>query len=101
MTNEAILKQAIAKAVENGMVFDALKEDDFQEGFWGWLADNNYWEVIFSHSFAKAFWGEDKIYCVKQCEQYDWDNSEDKTSHIHEGFKWHIQQLVLEEEPLK
>ena len=47
-------------------------------------------KVIFSHSFAKAFWGEKLIpqeYGYYICTLESW--------------KYHLQQMILEEEPLK
>ena len=66
MTNEQILKKAIEKAKENGFIFhlpryivylgDGLmlvKDNPFDEAM-----HLSYHNIIFSNSFAKAFWGE-------------------------------------------
>ena len=55
MINEKILKKVIKKAIKNG--FDATDiEKDFVESdddlYYG------HYMTIFSHDFAKAFWGE-------------------------------------------
>lgn len=45
--------------------------------------------IIFSHDFAKAFWGEEVIFNIssKVINLYSW--------------QYHLQRMVLEEEPLK
>lgn len=76
MNNEQILKQAIEKAVKNGFTWDKIWSFEYPD----------YYALIFSHSFAKAFWGEETITYFEdspKCWQY------------------HLQQMVLEEEPLK
>ena len=84
MTNEQILRKAIEKAVKNGykdslgLEWEVNKTDLGEE------------TLIFSHSFAKAFWGEDEI----------------ETTIVFPSIKmkeWELrlQQMVLEEQPLK
>lgn len=83
-TNEEILKKAIEKAVGNGW-----KPCQFPVNPWDWLSKElpgeewdfvrDVYPIIFNHDFARAFWGEGK---------YD-------------GWQYHLQQMVLEEEPLK
>ena len=115
MTNEEILKKAIKKANWNGAkLFGNLlfKKEDFKLTLqhhhieillndYTKITDSLY-GVIFSHSFAKAFWGEKKV-CnncgnpkCKMGEKY-WEK------HAGENIAWqyHLQQMVLEEEPLK
>ena len=116
MTNEQILKKAIEKAVENGFKFQqiwsGLPEDAFFEiydgdeaihfstksksmssgGAEGWsMAYNTF---IFSHSFAKAFWGEADMIL-------ELPNNEKLTMVHTPAWEYHLQQLVLEEQPLK
>ena len=64
MNNKDILTKATEKAKENGWV------DTYLTGY-----DGQEYSIIFSHSFAKAFWGE----------------------------KWriHLQDMVIREEPLQ
>ena len=73
MSNEQILKQAISKAVENGYSFNGSKDVGVLYGAFG--ADYKYEALIFSHSFAKAFFG------------VEWENS--------------LMSMVRREEPLK
>ena len=54
--------------------------------------------VIFSHDFAKAFWGEEIIEAEEGyfCLRCDKMNQPDVIS-----WKYHLQQMVLEKEPIK
>ena len=83
MTNEQILKKAIEKAERNGwdnshMIKQRISY--FQMG-----VDGMYNHVIFSHSFAKAFWGE---------------GGSTRQGYT-KGWKDHLKLMVLESEPLK
>lgn len=78
MKEKQILKKAIKKAVKNG--FKGVFPDMPEVGFYCEASSDESAEIcvytnIFSHNFAKAFWGEK-----------DW--------------QYHLQQMVLEEEPL-
>jgi hypothetical protein len=53
MTNEEILEKAFKKAVSGGFPDDKLP--------WCQECAEDYYRVIFSHDFAKAFWGEEPI----------------------------------------
>jgi len=85
MTNEEILKKVIEKAVKNGFdyedsAFDVLIEKkELKRELSGYMDEKHYYMVIFSHNFAKAFFGSCK------------------------GISWvfAIQQMVLEEQPLQ
>ncbi len=98
MTNEQILKKAIEKAIKNGYknlvvddVFPITMNEMQWEGFWRTL--------IFSHDFAKAFWGKSKkcldcglpIKINLGCGKEKW------------GCVWekHLRTMVLEKKPLK
>lgn len=65
MTNEQILKKAIEKAVENGYKIPTKIRPQYEVN--GWDVNMNWmkFHIIFSHSFAKAFWGEEKVVCNK------------------------------------
>ena len=80
MKDEQILKQAISKAVENGWKNPHPKVV--------WL--QFYYNDIFSHSFAKAFWKH-----PKECKV-----GEPLCSN-HAPWQAYLQKMVLEEEPLK
>jgi hypothetical protein len=112
MTNEEILKKAIEKAVKNGFKFEDLAQDllSFQNGYIenvSWNGDlyptdlgrgyqANLYPLIFSHSFAKAFWGE-KHYREEGIVEFIVNNRGDFIPE----WKHHLQQMVIEEEPLK
>lgn len=79
MINEQILKKAIEKAVKGGyspVMYGTLPKIDHP------------CEIIFSHSFAKAFWGE----------KVAWNMDTDK---YNPGWQYHLTKMVLEPEPLK
>ena len=65
MTNEQILKKAIEKAVRGGWKeLDTFNEvsESIKLKATKWYFPN-YYQLIFSHDFAKAFWGEEKVCC--------------------------------------
>lgn len=150
MTNNEILQKVIRKAQKNGFYFDKLsdKSSDTDHNF-NYLDVNStikvlsdeyincknliniqvdnqtctwmgLYDVIFSHDFAKAFWGEilkDTIFCpyclgkgthrdeglgyevrvCPRCEGIGTVYWPDKKS----GWRYHLQQMILEEKPLK
>ena len=76
MTNEQILKKAIEKAVKNGYPMPTVRMKLLEAAPFDVVL---IYHIIFSHSFAKAFW---------KVETY-------------EGlWQYHLQQMVLEENPL-
>lgn len=111
MTNKQILQEALGKAVKNsggfgvGLMLGKYEVDSRT----GWLNGKNqeepyikqispggmmerevaYQVVIFSHEFAKAFWGTARrgYNFQKGKEIQEWDH--------------HLQQMVLEEDPIK
>ena len=95
MTNEEILKKAIVKAEKNG--YSPIKHylgDYFDEWFnKGEGRHNQEFTMIFSHDFAKAFWGEGTD--IKY--QVDGD--------IHRGWRHHqhkmLDEIQEEANPLK
>lgn len=96
MNDTDILKKAIEKAVKNGFNKD-FPIDLFlklQEAWYG---------VIFSHDFAKAFWGTKETY--KREHGYYEAGNVPKTEFIEEtinsGWQFHLQQMVLEENPIQ
>ncbi len=93
MTNEQILKKAIEKAEKNG--FNSV---DFYYDYGGIDFDtNDVSKYIFSHDFAKAFWGEERIIDPNF---YIYHNGEYFSSEPKE-WAYHLRQMVLEKEPLK
>ena len=99
MTNEQILKQAIEKAIKNGYKpiirgFDYSVEALSKH----WIGDNMehsgkwYYEIIFSHDFAKAIWGEREISSQ--------DILKARGSNCRYFWQYHLQRMVLEKNPL-
>ena len=90
MTNEEILKRVIEKVVKNG----------YEKGgaivFGQVVPLTPHSSFIFSHDFAKAFWGEEPM-----CEPWKKDFGEEHGNCGQIKWEWHLQQMVLEEEPLK
>jgi len=96
MTKEQILKKAIEKAKENGWI--NIKYDD--KIICG-CHPERYCSIIFSHDFAKAFWGEDMLLISNKhgpVEEAYFDSYHD---YREEAWRYYSQELVLEEEPLK
>lgn len=100
MTDIDILKKAIEKASNFGelIVMTSSKED--------WdklLKDRAYYGLIFSHKFAKAFWGEQD--CVgTPVGNLPTDQPVETASQQNSGvpmWKYHLQQMVLEEDPVQ
>jgi len=84
MTNEQILQKAIEKAVKNGMSTRGFKLEEMIE---------SWTEFIFFPNFAKAFWGEGKVYSS--------DFTDKLTMVEPTRWKYELSNMVLEEEPLK
>jgi len=74
MTNEQILYKAVRKAVKNGYKLECQFIYGYRSG-------------IFDHDFTKAFWGEGLVENANLIMQYQW--------------QYHLQQMVISEEPLK
>ena len=101
MTNKEILKKAIGVANKNGYEFFyediipkiSIKQPDpvTNELIAGLVLETYAPIIIFSHDFAKAFWGEEKE-CV----------GSDKSGVVYKkAWRKHLSKMVLEEEPLK
>ena len=90
MTNEQILKKAIEKATNNGKY-----NWDYWVGSRAQIKEmikvGYYYRVIFSHDFAKAFWGSDNTEIP----------IEELASSIQSAWAYHLTKMVLEKEPLK
>lgn len=103
MTNQEISQKAIEKAIDNKLFFNSNKITNFnldaKRYIWiFWYNKDNGEErdkmdilrLIFSHEFAKAFW---KYNLIK--------NPNDKDGKMIKSWKYHLQQMVIEEEPIK
>ncbi len=110
MTDKEILTKAIEKAISNGLI---LIEGKHYFGF-----------IIFSHDFAKAFWGNEDtcMYCgstkfgdarvgvpgepiehewvCQECGATMLDKAEFDEGNMIRAWQYHLQQMVLEENPI-
>ena len=94
MNNEKILKEAFKKARNNGWSSTVTTENIP-------LILVTYPMIIFSHDFAKAFWGGDSHNISTGSEGRCWYCGHDSMTNPDRCWKKHLQQLVLETEPLK
>ena len=85
MTEREILSNVIDKAIANGLSYTKTGKEAF------------YQHLIFSHSFAKAFWGE-KLTCLNLYAKEP--PFADEMVHL-PAFAYHLQKMVLEENPIK
>lgn len=100
MTDKEILQRAIERAVINGYLktgvtiefYKPLTKVCSNEAHWYYETDS-YYQLIFSHNFAKAFWS-DKMLSIGNCSVHHgaWVGKE---------WEYHLQQMVIEKEPLK
>ena len=99
MTDKEIMEKAMAIAFKNG------HNDPVP---WNHIGDNisdfHIRGVFMNHSFAKAFWGEELLFCGKPISEFpkDPDNQVFKTSYLSiKAWRYHLQQMVLEENPIQ
>ncbi|MCK9544216.1 MAG: hypothetical protein M0R03_19530 [Novosphingobium sp.] len=92
MTDKEILEKIIEKAEEKGFDFSdhigGLLDGQIKTSLTSmkWLCKE---KIIFSHEFAKVFWGES---CYYQDENQLFDDRK--------NWQYHLQQMVLEKNPL-
>jgi hypothetical protein len=120
MSNEEILTKAIEKALANGwnmFRFAGLvkswnvneQEFAYQSWLYGRIDDRLVYplkvslnDVIFSHDFAKAFF---KVDCRCECHKRHGilreEHSPVESCCKCADWEWHLQQMVLEEDPIK
>lgn len=96
MKTETILKKALTKAWKEG--WDRDKRCWEGGGTEDLLNFNEYYALIFSHDFAKAFFGEELVE-EDFYEAVPYDEGYEKLRLP--AWKYHLQQMVLEKEPLK
>lgn len=96
MENKEIFRKAIEKANKNGFSIkaDSLNWDHFTAKPERQGAFSR--SLIFSHEFAKAFFGEKEIEfdSCQWCDYYD-------SPYTYISWRFHLQKMVLEPEPLK
>ena len=103
MTQEDKIKKIIEKAVENGwehLGFSiALKKQKRGEVDLGWTEENwiryisneEYYKTVFSHSFAKAIWGESYF--------KDFSGNFGKPGEFI-TWQYHLQKAVISDDPI-
>jgi hypothetical protein len=82
MKDKTIFTRAIDKAVVNG--FNLQLAIEYEAHHIYWLHDNRYYAIIFSLDFAKAFFPK----------------TDEHGFHKDDAWKYYLQQMVLEENPL-
>lgn len=97
MTNEEILRKAIEKA---GTYWLPKHKEPLAEYVEFLLGDNEYYSIIFSHDFAKAFWGEEVV------STGFFEEKIENRQFVYVPFKepiWktHLTIMVLEDDPIK
>jgi len=106
MTDKEIFLEYIKKTKgENSFDYEYFEKQN-EEYF---LQPSNTYPFIFSHSFAKSFWGEEEIcyhcHTVHNVAMYDYDSCTVMFKHTRKRniltWQYHLQQMVLEEDPLK
>ena len=116
MTNKEILTKAIEKAQKNGYTKNVSAEGLTLNlcNYEGKVESDLYKILIFNINFAKAFWGTDYVFSdgefIKDYinREYKDFNEEDRYDIYKrliydslQNWQYHLQKLVLEEEPLK
>jgi hypothetical protein len=92
-TDQEILQKAVSRAKKNGYILDVHESLKDCDAVWNLFTDSPEF-IIFSHSFAKAFWGEGKW-----IEEIDEDG--ELAPVYHRGWRERLQQMVLEENPIQ
>lgn len=113
MNNREILKAVLEKAINQGFVvnqasFDYLmnvvRQNDglSKTALDYYIKEKKYYDTIFSHKFAKSFFGNE-IICMSCNQKNKSDYCNNCKTSFHTDVEWaaHLQQMVLEEEPLK
>lgn len=112
MTNEEILKKVIDKAVDNGFTLLGKDYEEtiirlFHDQIILGYSDAYVYAIIFTHEFAKAFWGDEKVIVhPEHTDDENWFNCDDpyvccQTGAADPAWEYHLQKIVLEQEPLK
>ena len=98
MTNETILTEVLLKASTNGHWLDRSAIFSF---IYNWKNSCAPIEpLIFSHEFAKAFWGTESQ-LTRTRYLYEHRDFKLRKEIFIQDWQYHLQQMVLEKEPLK
>ena len=104
MTDKEVLEKAITKAIDSGWYpYNDTDHIPTPEHILDWFEVNDnyghadfYKLFIFSHDFAKALWGDDKIgvFNTPTNGTYRWDDPR-------KLWKYHLQNMVISEDPIQ
>lgn len=94
MRKDQLLEKILWKAIKNEWNVSPYRRSELFSELYGGSLD--YREFIFDHEFAKAFWGEEKESFVT-----DMFSDGETIREMKVSWKYHLQQMVLEKEPLK
>lgn len=99
MTDRQILISALKKAFPNKNDIDIALVNAYYDS----NPDKIYYADIFSHKFAKAFWGEDMVHKVIDSggSRSAWNSLFGHELTYEPIWKLRLSQMVLEENPLK
>jgi hypothetical protein len=98
LSDKQIIEKAIVKAFKPTTVHDiviSVNNKDIVFNKFGHIVNLTAYEIIFSHDFAKAFWGEE---IVRDTIWFDGVEADDRSM---PAWQYHLQEMVLWEEPLK
>lgn len=98
MTNQEILTKAIQKAIDGGFNPGASENGEpAQVTFTRRMMQDLFFRqaLIYNHDFAKALWGKGK-----PKEMTYFSTGTKYTNHV-KGWKHHLQQMVIAEDPIK
>ncbi len=98
MTDKEILQKVFNIAYGNGWDYNCSVAWE-SEYFVPITKDKRYYKIIFSHEFVKAFFGEKKEAFWEEWKDYT--DSFEAAHGCQAEWKHHLQQMVLEKEPLK
>lgn len=103
MTDEEILKKVVKKAIKGGWenhyetLMAPTADKEWLEKYL--IASQEYRLFIFSHDFAKAFFGEHPHYFLF-AGQRDTEAERRSRGQRRPAWQHHLQQMVLEEKPI-
>ncbi len=103
MTNEQILVKAVEKAAKNGFKelsdFNEANESTKLKAIQSYSPD--YYKLIFSHDFAKAFWGHDNVKVLDKMGLKDIKIKNTKLTLYTPRWAHYLRETVVKRDPIK